>query len=67
MFGINRNYFCFIINGCFLINFQPHIIASLLAIKIFLLNFVITIVGKRPLIPGIEEIVISDFFLILDL
>ena len=47
----------------FLIKFHPQIIDSLFAISIFLLNLVINIVGKRPAIPGIDEIDISDLFL----
>ena len=38
-------------------------IASLFAIKIFLLNLIKLIVGFNPLMPGIAEMVISDFFL----
>ena len=49
-------------NDVFFIRLQPQIIDSLLAKRTFLLNFVIIIVGSRPLIPGIAEIVISDFF-----
>ena len=41
---------------------QPHIIDSLLASRIFLLLLVIIKVGSRPAIPGIADIVISDFF-----
>ena len=46
----------------FLISPQPHIMALLLAINIFLLGFIISIVGERPAIPGIADIVISIFF-----
>ena len=41
--------------------FQPQIIDSLFAIKIFLLICVRSIVGFRPAIPGIAAIEISDF------
>ena len=40
-------------------------IASLLAMRIFLLILVNIIVGFKPAIPGIAEIVISIFFNIL--
>ena len=44
-------------------NFQPQIILSLLAIKIFLENLIIFIVGKRPAMPEIAETVMSNFIL----
>ena len=47
--------------AAFLIKFQPQIIDSLFAIKIFLLILVNSIVGFNPAIPGIAAIVISDF------
>ena len=34
---------------------------SLFAINILLVNFIILIVGSKPAIPGIAEIVNSDF------
>ena len=40
---------------------HPHIIVSLLASKIFLLVLANFIVGSRPAIPTIAEIVISNF------
>ena len=49
----------------FLIKSQPQIIDSLFAINIFLLFFIIEIVGFKPAIPGIAETVISIFFLSL--
>ena len=42
---------------------QPHIILSLLASKTFLLLLTKLIVGSRPAIPTIEEIVISNLIL----
>ncbi len=48
------------LNAVFLIKFHPQIIDSLLAIKIFLLFFVNSIVGFNPAIPGMAAIVISD-------
>ena len=42
--------------------FQPQIIDSLFAIRIFLLILIMEIVGCNPAIPGIAETVISDFF-----
>ena len=45
--------------------FHPQIIDSLFAIKIFLLFFVNKIVGAKPDIPGIAEIVISEIFSVL--
>ena len=39
---------------------HPQITASLFAIKIFFVNLIIFIVGLRPMMPGIAEIVISD-------
>ena len=47
----------------FFIKSHPQIIASLLAMRIFLLNLIILRVGKRPERPGIAATVISDFFL----
>ena len=47
----------------FNIKYNPQTIDSLLAIRIFLLNFVIEIVGLKPTKPGIAEIVTSDFVL----
>ena len=43
----------------FFIRFHPQIIDSLFAIKIFFENLMILIVGSKPAIPGIAEIVIS--------
>jgi len=42
------------------INFQPQIILSLFAIKIFFENLITFKVGKRPAIPEIAETVISN-------
>ena len=47
------NLVLFLINFL-LIKFHPHIIASLFAIAIFLVNFIILIVGSKPSIPEIE-------------
>ena len=46
----------------FLIKSQPHIIASLLAIRIFLLFFIKSMVNFKPAIPGIAVIVMSEYF-----
>ena len=48
------------LDAVFLIKFHPHTIDSLLAIKIFLLFFINSIVGFNPAIPGIAAMVISD-------
>ena len=45
----------------FLINCQPQITDSLLAINIFLLIFNNSKVGFKPAIPGIAAIEMSDF------
>ena len=46
----------------FLIKSQPQMTDSLFAINIFLLNLIFRIVGFKPAIPGIAEIVISVLF-----
>ena len=46
----------------FCINSQPHITDSLLAISIFFDELIIEIVGAKPAIPDMADIVISDFF-----
>jgi len=43
----------------FFIKFQPQMIASLFAIRIFFVFFITFIVGERPAIPGMAEITIS--------
>jgi len=50
----------------FFIKFQPQIIDSLLAIRIFFVLSIIFNVGFKPAKPGIAEIAISDliFFLL---
>ena len=48
----------------FLINCQPHIIDSLLAIKNFLLCLIRDKDGFKPAMPGIADIEISDFFIL---
>ena len=47
----------------FFIILQPQIIDSLLANNIFLLCLIKSIVGLRPEIPGMADIVMSLFFL----
>ena len=47
----------------FLIISQPHTMDSLFAIYKFLQYLIESIVGFKPAIPGIAEIVISFFFL----
>ena len=59
MFRVYRYYFSFIFVAAFLIKFQPQIIDSLLAIKIFLVNRIAKIVGVKPANPGIAEMTIS--------
>ena len=51
----------FVFFALVLIKFHPQIIDSLFAINILLVNFIILIVGSKPAIPGIAEIVNSDF------
>ena len=46
----------------FFIKFQPQIIDSLLAIKSFFVDLIILIVGFKPAIPEIADIVISELF-----
>ena len=48
----------------FFISSHPHIIDSLFAINIFFVDSIIFNVGLSPAIPGIAEIVNSDFSLI---
>jgi len=43
------------------INFQPQIILSLFAIKIFFVNLITFNVGNKPAIPEIAETVMSNF------
>ena len=47
----------------FLIKCQPQIIVSLFANKIFFEYLTNLIVGDKPAIPTIDEIVMSNFFL----
>ena len=47
----------------FFIRFQPQIIASLFAKRIFLLILVNNIVGSKPAIPGIADTVMSTFLM----
>ena len=56
MFRVNWYYFSLFFLAIFLIKFQPQIIDSLLAIKIFLLNLIIKKVGSRPAIPGMLKL-----------
>ena len=49
----------------FFIICQPQIIVSLLAIKTFLLLIINFVVGDRPAIPTIDEMVISNFILLV--
>ena len=44
--------------------FQPHMIDSLLAIRIFLLFFTSSIVGSSPAKPGMAAIVISFLYFV---
>ena len=51
----------------FEINFHPQIILSLLAIKIFLENLIILIVGNKPAIPEMADTVISNLIFFKEL
>ena len=51
----------------FFIKSQPQIIASLFAIRIFLLILVNKIVGSNPAIPGMAETVTSIFFIYFEM
>ena len=55
--GMNSQWYFF---TSLIINFHPQIILSLFAIKIFLENFIILIVGIRPAIPEIAATVTSN-------
>ena len=51
----------------FFIRSQPQIIDSLFAIRIFLLDLIISKVGFKPEIPGMAEIVKSDLLIFFKL